>query len=91
MSRTRIDRARHIASYLAAAMAVLLLVATYARAAKDGAWPKGHPWYGIALLCAAGWFLVQTRIGDGTLSTNIAAIVLPVVAAVSAGFLFGLW
>ncbi|MFO1054136.1 MAG: hypothetical protein U1F36_18115 [Planctomycetota bacterium] len=89
--RPRIDRARRIAAYIAAAMAMLLLTTTYGLALSRGNWPKGHPWYGVAVLSAALWFLVQTRVGDGKLSTNIAALLLPLLAAVSAGFLFGLW
>lgn len=87
----RIDRARHFASFACAAAALGLLVVTYATSLPRGEWPKGHPWHGIALLSAAGWFVIQTRLGDGRLLTNIAAVVLPLVAAIAAGFLFGLW
>jgi hypothetical protein len=90
-NRGRVDRARTWACHGSAAAALCLLIATYVGAYARGGLPKGHPWHGIALLCAAGWFLVQTRLGDGRRLTNIAAVVLPLAAATAAGFLFGLW
>ncbi len=82
---------RNIACLVCAALALLLFVVSYSIALARGGWPKGHPWHGVALLSASGWFVVQTRLGDGKLLTNVAALVLPLVATVSAGFLFGLW
>jgi hypothetical protein len=88
---SKLDRARERASYLLAIGALILLAVVYARALRADTWPKGHPWFAVAVLATAAWLVVQPRTGAGRHLANALALLLPAVAMLAAGFMFGLW
>lgn len=91
MTASALDRARTGASYVVAALAVVLLAVVYLRARQNEVWPKGHPWLPVAVLAVAAWLVVQPRTGAGRYVANVLAIVLPAVATIATVFMFGLW
>ena len=66
--------------WICASLAVVFLIGSYAVALSRDAWPRGHPWHGIALLSMAVFFVLQTRFHRSGAALRVATMVLPLIA-----------
>lgn len=77
------SRLRLVLLWTCSALALVLLVGSYAVALSRDTLPPGHPWHGISLTAMTAFFAVQTALHRAGLALRTVAVALPLIAVAS--------